>query len=121
MALFEDLKKLKIRYENELYKNKKVQQNTIKEIRKLKRIRRRLNYICDIHEIKIDKSLHLDFIKNLKGKEKLLHNTIHKDMVFYLAEIEDKLLEKRKKFNIISNSSRRLKKDLAELNRILYG
>lgn len=119
MSLKYTLKDLRKEYVNKLEQNKKRQQKTVLEIRRLKKVRRKLNAICDNYDILLREDFHKASLIGLDEKNRLLKNTIRKDMVYYLDEISFRLSELRQKFRYRSNDAKQLKRDIARISQIL--
>lgn len=103
--------------QEELSKRKKIQQQTVLHIRRLKKVRRKLNAIVDKHGIKLRQNVHRESTKNLTPKEKFLQNLAHRHFVYCLSSVEGNLVAYRGLFQITSEQSRQLKKGLAALHR----
>lgn len=103
--------------QEELLKRKKTQQQTVLHIRRLKKVRRKLNAIVDKHGIKLRQNVHRESTKNLTPKEKFLQNLAHRHFVYCLSSVEGNLVAYRGLFQITSEQSRQLKKELAALHR----
>lgn len=95
------------------------QQATVRRIRRLKKVRRKLNEICDHYRIMLRDDYHKTTLTGADPKQKLLVNTIRKDMVYYISDVNARLDTLIGQFNATSAKVRQLKKDSAQLNKIL--
>lgn len=96
-----------------------VQQKTVLQIRRLKKVRRKLNQICDHYRIMLRDDYHRSTLDGIDAKQKLLINNIRKDMLYYIDDVNHRLDIQIKKFKENSTKARQIKKDLAWLNQIL--
>lgn len=112
------LKQIEQNYIIKLHDNRIEQRKTVLHIRRLKKVRRKLNEICDNYGIMLRDDFHKNEIQNCDAKTKLLKNTIRKDMVYYIQEINTRLSKQKKRFQERSMEARQIKKDLAWLSQI---
>lgn len=118
-SLRQRLKQMQRNYAIKLQENRVAQQKTVLHIRRLKKVRRKLNEICDNYGIMLRDDFHKGTIKSCDSKTKLLKNTIRKDMLYYIDDINERLSLQRKRFHARSAEARQIKKDLAWLSQIL--
>lgn len=118
-SLRQRLKQMQRNYAIKLQDNRVAQQKTVLHIRRLKKVRRKLNEICDNYGIMLRDDFHKNAIQACDIESKLLRNTIRKDMLYYIDDINERLSLQRKRFHDRSAEARQIKKDLAWLSQIL--
>lgn len=118
MRLRQDLKTIHRKYQYELAENKRLQQLTVLEIRRLKKARRKINAICDANGIKLEKKYHNERLKSIDAKYQISYHEFWQNIRSWLRVIETRLKTSIESFQHISAESRKLKQNLANVDRI---